>query len=169
MLLWLSIATAETNLETLAQGLFLRVPSEQEVIALREKALQETLSSSNVVVRTVASAVLEDKPYICLTYDFRTVKETMTVTCDSRPIIDVKLDGTPTVYPTKDGTTHQSVAKINGNEITQTLTGDNGQLDVIYVFSPHEVSVTKRISTPHLGTPLEVTVAYRQSEEQKSE
>ena len=164
MLLWLSIAAAETNFEILAQGQFLRVPSEQEIVARRQRALQDTLSASNLVVRTVASSVLEDKPYICATYEFRTVKETMTVICDSRPVINVKLDGTPTIYPTKNGTTHQSVAKINGNEITQTLTGENGRLDVIYVFSPNEVLVTKRISTSHLGKPLEMIVAYRQSE-----
>ena len=169
MLLWLSVAIAEPNFETLAQGRFLRVPSEQEVEAMQQSALQDTLSASNFVVRAVASSALEDKPYICAAYDFRTAQETMTVTCDSRPIIHVKLDGTPTVYPARDGGTHQSVAKINGNQITQTLVGEGGQLDVVYVFVPNEVLVTKRISNSHLGKPLEVTVTYRQSEDRKRE
>jgi hypothetical protein len=162
LLLFVSIALANSELQNWAQGKF-SCTSVEEVSRQRDVALQEALDATNIVVRTVVESKLTGSPHICANYLFATSTDTMTVTCDDRPVIDIKLDGTATIYPKGDGSTFQSVALVKGNQIIQTLQGENGQLQVVYVFSEGGVVVTKKISSPYLGKSIEVVIPYDQS------
>ena len=66
-------------------------------------ALQKTLSKTSFLIRPLANSRLQDKPDICKQYRISTKDTEMKVQCDDKTQITLMLDGTPTIYPTKDG------------------------------------------------------------------
>ena len=162
MLLFMSIALANSELENWAQGNF-SCASFEDATRQRDLSVEQALAASNIVVRNIAASRLKDSPHICHNYSISTNNDTMTVVCDDKPVIDIKIDGSATTYPKNDGTTFQSVALVEGNRVTQNLQGENGQYLVIYVFSEKGLEVTKKISSPYLGKSIEVVIPYHKS------
>ena len=156
-------AQATSNFELWAQGHFRATETMVTLEKEREQALQETLSASNILIQALAASKLEGKPHICATYDFITVGNTMKVTCDARPTIDVKLDGTPTKYPTKDGTGLEIIATITDSTVIQKFQGSNGGMEVRYQFAEGTLIVTKKIDSSYLGKPLTMVMHYQQN------
>lgn len=155
-------AHASPELQLWAQGSFQTTESMEILEKEREKALQETLEASNIIIQTLAASKLEGRPHICTKYDFSTAGNTMTVTCDDRPTIDIKLDGTPTKYPHKDSPDLEIIADVKGTMVIQKFQGSNGGMEVIYQFSEKELVVTKKIDSSYLGKPLSLTMRYQQ-------
>ena len=70
------------------------------------------------------------------------------------------LDGSPTIYPKKDGDNVSVIAEVNGTIITQNFTGTNGDLVVTWKFGENSMAVTKQITIGFLDKKMEMTVAY---------
>ena len=157
-----SVAEASSDLVRFAQGEFVCAESDEKLKERKDQALRKTLDASNFLVRTIAESKLEGKPDVCDGYQISTTADTMTVTCDSKPTIDIKLDGTATVYPTKDSNTIEVIADVEGTIITQDFQGETGRMRVIYKFSEGQLWVTKIISSEYLGVPLRIDIPYRQ-------
>ena len=147
ILFWIGlVAQATPQLQQMAQGTFtLSVPME-EMERERDRALRETLDASNIVVRTIAESKLENNPHICRSYVIETASNAMSVTCDEKPTINIKLDGTPTQYPIEDGTFLEVIANVESDRVVQKFQGENGGLEVLYQFTAGELLVTKTIS-----------------------
>ena len=87
----------------------------------KEKALKTTLDSTNFMIRGMAESRLKGAPYMCRAYNFESLPNVLRVTCDDRPIIDIRLDGKPTHYPTKKDGGFSSVAKVTPKRIVQSF------------------------------------------------
>ena len=158
----LAIAQAEVNLTQWAQGEFVCEETVEEINQRRGRALEKTLAASNFLIRTVIDGKMEGKPDVCRRYQIQSNEDIMTVTCDDKPTVDIRLDGNPTIYPKPDNGTFGVVADVRGTIITQDFQGENGSIRVIYEFSAGRLLVTKIISSEYFGAPLRVDVAYHQ-------
>lgn len=155
------LAQASPDLQLWAQGNFQAVDALDVVEKRREKAVQETLDASNIFIQALAASKLEGRPHICSKYDFSTAGNTMTVTCDDRPTIEVKLDGTATKYPKKDGSDLEIIADVKGTTVVQNFQSSNGGMEVIYQFSEGSLVVTKKIDSDYLGKPIVLVMKYQ--------
>ena len=104
MLLLMSVAMANSDLNEWAQGNFTCV-SFEDASRQRDLSVEQALAASNIVVRNIAASKLQGTPHICNHYSITTNNDTMTVVCDDKPVIDIKIDGSATTYPKNDGST----------------------------------------------------------------
>ena len=141
-------------------GTFFRIESAEQVKKDRKKALEQTLSASSFWVRGAARSRLEGKPYSCIQYKFESKSESLFVQCDDRQQIEIRLDGTPTIYKGKTHTM-KVIAKVEGNTITQRFDVKKGGLKVVYTFLEGEVRVQKIIESSYLGKPLMLNNRYK--------
>ena len=165
MLFILSIFIANAaELEQWAQGNFYCQSTVEEVEKERQKAMEETLQASNIVIRTLAEPKLQGQPHICKGYQIKTVENIMHITCDDLPTIAIKLDGTPTQYPNDDGSGFNIIADVQNTKIVQDFQGANGGIVVTYQFSEGKLFVTKKINSAYLGKALTVSIGYEKRE-----
>lgn len=142
------------------QGNYTTVEGATNLEVKRQAALTQTLDSTNIVIRTLASSKLEHQPNMCVDYVLSYSESTLNVQCDHHPNIEVHLDGRPTRYPKKDGTYMEVVAEVNGNSIVQFFPFANGNLKVIYRVEHSQFWVEKTIYSSYLGIPLSVDSTY---------
>ena len=143
-----------------AQGVFHCIEKDTDLKQKKAAALQKTLSKTSFLIRPLANSRLQDKPDICKQYRISTKDTEMKVQCDDKTQITLMLDGTPTIYPTKDGPL-SVIAQVKDNRITQTFQVSKGGLSVEYIFHEDRLQVIKTIDSSYLGTPLVVSVDYR--------
>jgi hypothetical protein len=161
----LSILIAHaTELEQWAQGNFYCQSTVKEVENERQKAMEETLKASNIIIRTLAEPKLQGLPHICKGYQIKTVENIMHITCDDLPTIAIMLDGTPTQYPNDDGSGFNVIADVQNTKIVQDFQGENGGIVVTYQFSEGKLFVTKTINSGYLGKALTVSFGYEKRE-----
>lgn len=145
---------------TIDDGSYVCVQSEQQMEKRKEEALKVTLDATNFMIRGMAESRLKGTPYMCRTYNFESLPNVLRVTCDDRPIIDIRLDGKPTHYPTKNDGGFSSVAKITPKKIIQSFDGGRGGFSVEYIQTQTGFDVLKTIRSPYLGKPLKVRASY---------
>ena len=114
------------------------------------------------MVRQMVGSRLNGKPHMCRGYDIETNKTRLRITCDDKPTIDVKLDGTPTVYPNPKGDDLEIIAQVEKTTITQSFASKVAGLTVVYTFRPGRLIVRKEIKSDYLGKPLIIEAEYAQ-------
>ena len=154
-------AMALDPLYTFAQGTYRCVSTQKEQKILRRAAIKKSIEGGSLLVRTFAPKAFKEQPHICQEYRFETKENQMHVVCDTRPAIDIMLDGSPTIYKGEKGTI-SSVAQINGSEVIQEFSGKNGRLTVTYEFFEHKLKVIKTIENSKLPAPFVLVLWYEQ-------
>ena len=162
LLLPIITAGAETALIQHAQGAYVAIPTPEEMVTTRGAKVDESVSDVNLLLRPIVSSRLLEFPHLCLGYSIQTTKETLSIKCDDKPRIDVRLDNTATQYPKPDGSTFDVIAKVDENTIVQEFPGKNGNLVVTYEFSDGYLLVTKSIDSSYITKPMDLVVRYRQ-------
>ena len=157
------LSTTLAHAETFSglSGLFTPTTSYEEIMAERNASVERSLEASNFIVLTVAASSLATQPTMCAQYKFDYKQSTLFVQCDDHPNIAVYLDGRPTKYPKKDGTSMEVIAKIKDNTITQVFPFTNGTLTVIYKYERGQFWVQKSINSPYLGLPVVAEGTYK--------
>ena len=169
LFIFIQSAVATSGWESWANGIYEPRESTEVIYQRREVSKQATLQASHFIVRTIAAPKLDKKPYICQEYEFETVHPVMNVRCDDRGTISINLDGQPTEYKRPDGTVMKVVAQVEGAKVTQAFSGEDGGLEVVYLFSEEGLVVTKSISSTYLGQPLTVEVFYKKKRVDRSD
>ena len=152
---------------SIEEGSYVCVQSQQQVEKRKQEALDVTLRSTNFMIRGMAESRLKGTPYMCRTYNIVSLPNVLRVTCDERPVIDIRLDGTPTHYPTKKDGGFSSVAKIESKKLIQKFDGSRGGFSVVYIQTESGFDVVKSIYSPYLGEPLRVRASYVLSKKEK--
>ena len=142
-------------------GIFVPTTSYEQIMTERNASVERSLEASNFIVRTVAASSLAKQPTMCSRYLFSYTETILYVQCDDHPNIPVYLDGSPTQYPKKDGTSMEVIATVKGNTITQVFPFPNGTLTVIYKYEQEHFWVQKSIESPYLGLPVVAEGTYR--------
>ena len=97
-ILMLSVGALAFSIE---DGVYTCVQSVETVQKRKDAALEETLSKTNFLIRSAAKERLKGKPEMCRTYAVENHEKGFRITCDKKPTIDLRTDGTPTEYPTQ--------------------------------------------------------------------
>ena len=150
---------------SIEDGAYVCVQTQKQMEKRKEEALKITLDSTNFMIRGMAESRLKGSPYMCRDYNFESFPNVLRVTCDDRPIIDIRLDGKPTHYPTKKDGGFSSVAKVTPKRIVQSFDGSRGGFSVEYIQTQSGFDVVKTIHSPYLGEPLRVRASYIPSKE----
>jgi hypothetical protein len=155
-------SNAETELTQNAQGTYVAVPTPEEMVTTRKAKVDSSVSDVNILLRPIVSSRLLEFPHQCLGYSIQTTEETLSIQCDDKPRIGVRLDGAATQYPKPDGTTFDVIASVDGNTIVQEFPGKNGNLVVTYDFSDGFLLVTKSVDSSYLTKPMDLVIRYKQ-------
>jgi hypothetical protein len=142
-------------------GTFTPTTSYETIVSERDASVARSLEASNFIVRTIAASTLSTQPRMCAQYQFEHKENVLFVQCDDHPNISVYLDGRPTRYPKKDGTSIDVIAKVQDDTITQVFPFPNGTLTVIYKYEQDQFWVQKSIESPYLGLPVVAEGTYR--------
>ena len=142
-------------------GIFVPTTSYEQIMTARNASVERSLEASNFIVRTVAASSLSKQPTMCSRYQFQHTDTILYVQCDDHPNIPVYLDGRPTQYPKKDGTSVDVVANVQDNTITQVFPFPNGTLTVVYKYEQGQFWVQKSIESPYLGLPVVAEGTYQ--------
>ena len=145
---------------SIEDGAYVCVQTEQQLEKRKEDALKVTLEATNFMIRGMAESRLKGTPYMCRAYNFESLPNILRVTCDDRPVIDIRLDGKPTHYPTKKDGGFSSVAKIEPQKIIQSFDASRGGFSVEYIQTLSGFDVVKTIHSPYLGEALRVRASY---------
>lgn len=151
---------------SIEEGSYVCVQSQQQVEKRKQDALDVTLRSTNFMIRGMAESRLKGAPYMCRTYNIVSLPNVLRVTCDERPVIDIRLDGKPTHYPTKKDGGFSSVAKVEPQKLIQQFDGSRGGFSVVYIQTESGFDVVKSIYSPYLGEPLRVRASYVMSKKE---
>ncbi len=118
-----TLSTSVVHADTFVglSGVFVPTTSYEQIMTERNASVEQSLEASNFIVRTVAASSLSKQPTMCSRYQFQHTETILYVQCDDHPNIPVYLDGHPTQYPKKDGTSIDVVAKVKDNTITQVF------------------------------------------------
>ena len=145
---------------SIEDGPYVCVQSEQQMEKRKQDALKVTLDATNFMIRGMAESRLKGTPYMCRFYNFESLPNVLRVTCDDRPVIDIRLDGKPTHYPTKKDGGFSSVAKVEPKKIIQSFDAGRGGFSVEYIQTQSGFDVVKTIYSPYLGEALRVRASY---------
>ena len=155
ILIW-SVGALAFSIE---DGVYTCVQSVETVQKRKDTALEQTLSKTNFIIRAAAKKRLEGKPDMCRTYAVKNHAKGFQITCDKRPMIDLRTDGTPTEYPTPKGSFSRT-AQVRSDQIVQTFDFGQATFEVIYIQTTTGFDVIKSIESSYLGAPLRVRVSY---------
>ena len=161
MIVWLIPSLWAFSVE---EGSYICVQSMVQMEQRKRQALKKTLDATNFMIRGMAESRLDGKPYMCQSYHLESLPNILRVTCDKRPVIDIRLDGAPTYYPTNSGG-FTSVAKITPQKIIQSFEAGKGGFSVVYELTDSGFDVIKTIQSSYLGLPLIVRASYVRSED----
>ena len=137
-------------------GTFIRQESAAQTKEAHAKALEETLSASNFLVRNAARKRLADRPYSCTQYRIKSYEDRLEINCDQRPTFVIRLDGTVTTYKGKKIEVHAADGRIE-----QYIGTKKGGIKIIYTFQKDGFSVQKIIQSRHLGKDLAIQNTYK--------
>ncbi|MAA79188.1 MAG: hypothetical protein CL916_07995 [Deltaproteobacteria bacterium] len=154
---------------SIEEGSYVCVQSQQQMEKRKKEALKVTLDSTNFMIRGMAESRLEGAPYMCRTYIIESLPNVMRVTCDAYPVIDIRLDGKPTYYPTRKDGGFSSVAKVKPKRLIQQFDASSGGFSVEYIQTQTGFDVVKSIYSPYLGEPLRVRASYVISKKENSQ
>lgn len=163
MIVWLMPSLLAFSVD---DGAYTCVQTQVQMEQRKKEALQKTLDATNFMIRGMAESRLEGKPYMCRRYLLESLSGALRVTCDKRPVIDIKLDGTPTFYPTQNGG-FTSVADIEPQKIVQKFDAGNGGFSVVYQKTDIGFDVIKTIYSSYLGVPLKVHASYVRTDKEQ--
>ena len=155
ILMWVMGALAFS----IEDGVYTCVQSVETVQKRKDAALEKTLSQTNFIIRSAAKDRLKGKPDMCRSYTVNNHAKGFLITCDQKPTIDLRTDGTPTEYPSPKGTFSQ-IAKISGAQVVQTFDFGKATFEVTYIQTETGFDVVKSIESSYLGAPLRVRLSY---------
>lgn len=154
---WVGVALAA---EPSMSGSWTIAAPADEVDATVSTALDATLDSMNLLVRTFARPYLVPEAYACAAYRTSLVGDTFTVQCDDREPFTWKI-GQPGVYTRKNGEPVNVRTQRDGGTVTFDFAVDNGGKKFIYAFGDDgTLVVTQELYSPYMGVPMRWTFPY---------
>ena len=144
---------------SIEDGVFVCVQSEDTVEKRKNVALEKTASESNFLIRSKVRDYLKGKPDMCRTYSVENHSKGFRITCDDKPTIDLRTDGTPTEYPSPKGKFSRT-AKVTSGQVVQNFDFAKAGFRVTYIQTEKGFDVIKSISSSYLGAPLKVRASY---------
>ena len=144
---------------TIEDGEYSCVQSVDTVQKRQDAALEKTLAKTNFIIRSAARERLKGQPDMCRTYAIENHAKGFKITCDQKPTIDLRTDGTPTEYPTPKGSFSRT-AKVSSDRVVQTFDFGKASFEVTYIVTETGFDVVKSIESSYLGAPLRVRVSY---------
>ena len=154
---------------SIEEGSYVCAQSEQQIEKRKKEALKVTLDATNFIIRGMAESRLKGTPHMCRTYNIVSLPNVLRVTCDALPVIDIRLDGKPTHYPTKKDGGFSSVAKVESTRLIQQFDASRGGFSVEYIQTQSGFDVVKSIYSPYLGEPLRVRASYVLSKKEEQQ
>lgn len=158
-ILWLLCVLSPIWAFSIEKGEYICVQSTEDLERRKQQALEKTLQSMNFLMRSMAESRLTGKPYMCRTYIIEPTENILRVTCDDKPVIEIRLDGTKTEYSTKEGS-YASIAKVDERQIFQTFDAGKGGFSVTYIRTEKGFDVVKSIFSSYLKESLTVRASY---------
>jgi hypothetical protein len=153
-----------TTLAGPASGRFERAQPAAEVERICATAVDEAASQLSWVIRPLARPRLTGLATACPTYTFDLQGDAFRVQCAGKPAFDWTV-GKTGPWTTAEGETVTVSLARRDDALILDFAGKDGGKAFTYRFGPAgDLSVTQRVYSSHLVTPMQWTLAYRRAD-----
>lgn len=154
--------TAQASTPDLS-GRWVPVQTPAEIERIHQEATEKALDTLNWALRPLARGPLEKSVESCVDLTLALSDEGFEAHCVGKPPFTYDAPFEPRIIDGRDGKKVQVKPEVGPDGLTLVFDGERGGMTTTWTRTPQGLSVSKRIHSSHLPTPIAWRVDYRRA------